>query len=261
MVKHVFFVFVSWLLLTMPFYSFSQRLIGFEITGDSLLKGFDVILEDPLTSNNLSFGEVSKFSFLGNFSKNGWQSEHTKGFIKIGISDLASGEGALQVTLTNLFQNKSNRISTNEKGIALNPINFINMFSDESGDFLHEKGISKNSCFWSLGFPTINDRSLANDNFQIIWSSIGYKNAPSNRFSEKFNLPPENWKWDKKEYTFIVIWSKNEELLKVYVNGHLFYKVDWYGQEQPFGFVYLGKCGLSNSLQDVYFRDLKIFEK
>jgi hypothetical protein len=257
MVKYVFF----WLLLAVPFNSFSQRLIGFEITGDSLLKGFDVILDDPLTSNNLALGETSKLSIQGNFSKNGWHSEHPKGFIKIGLSDFVSGDGALQVTLSNLFQNKLNSISANETGTELYPINFINMFSDESGDFLHEKGISKNSCFWSLGFPAINDRSRTNNNFQVIWSSIGYKDAPLNRFREKFNLLPENWEWNKNEYKFTVIWSKNKELLKVYVNNQLFYKVDWFGQEQPMGFIYLGKCSLSNSLLDVYFKDLKIFEK
>jgi hypothetical protein len=259
MAKHVLLLIITAFLLTQSTFISAQRLIGFEVVQDTLLKGYDIILDDPLTSKETTFGELSKMSFLGKFSKKGWQATHKKGVLKIGLSENTFGEGALQVTLSNVNRNNQFLEITESGKKENNQSHFISMFSNENGSLAQSD--SEKDCFWSLTQEITLNNNYRKNRIKLFWSSIGLRNSQLSRFREKTNLPPENWKWDSDEYTFTIIWSKNKELLKIFINGQLFYQVDWYGQQQLLKYIYLGKADDSNSIQKTLFYDLKVYGK
>ena len=254
-------VYTATLLVLLPTISFSQKIVGLGVTHDTLLGNYELILDDPLTSESLAFGGAGKLSLQGRFTKRGWRAEDTGGFLKIELAQFALGEGALQVTMDGATWGDRESLFFNSAGDSAPMVSLISMFSSEDGNFLHEPEYSGNSCFWCLTNRFPMKESPPVNNFRLIWSSYGYMDASVNRYREKANLLPEAWEWDNNEYVFTIIWSKNDELLTVYVNGILFYKVDWYRQEKALRYIYLGKAGMYSSLQKVLFRDLKVFGK
>jgi hypothetical protein len=212
-----------------------------------------LIVSDPLTSAELVKGEISKKNTGGQFTEKGWQALNQDDYLMIEITGEAGFEGSLEVDIQNLGE----QFAGNKNGAA--KVHFLNMFSNPISDHHAEDGGTATDALWTL--RTGNDeegKSRYGQNFKILWASKGAKRTEGSDYHEKIVRLPDDWKWDKKTYTFGVCWSKKEKSIKVFIDRNLVFSGQWTNQVSPLRYIWLAKSPDFKTLVGPVFSNLKI---
>jgi hypothetical protein len=213
-----------------------------------------LLVTDPLTSDKIVAGEVSKRSVGGEFTAKGWRALKQNDMLVIELADPKGFEGMLEVDVTELDWEKANcQPGPDTK------IHFINMFSDSKGDHHARHGGKPEDALWTLRGGCGDGGSTRYDSFKVLWASKGAKETTGSDYHEVAPKLPSGWKWDKPRYTFQVSWSKSAGTIVVKVNNQLFLSSTWKNQITPLKYVFLGKAADFRTLVGPYFSNLKVY--
>jgi hypothetical protein len=212
-----------------------------------------LVVSDPLISAELLKGEINKKNLGGQFTEKGWQALKQGDYLMIELSDEAGFEGSLEVDIQNLCE----QFAGNKNGAA--KVHFLNMFSNPISDHHAEDGGTDTDALWTL--RTGNDeegKPRYGQNFKILWASKGAKRTEGSDYHEKIVRLADDWKWDKKTYTFGVSWSQKEKSIKVFIDRNLVFSGQWTNQVSPLRYIWLAKSPDFQSLVGPVFSNLKI---
>lgn len=213
-----------------------------------------LVLHDPLTSAELTKGAAGKKAHGGEYTARGWRALKKGDFLLIELAAPEGFEGALEIELRDLDWKQANTSLNQQK------IQFLGMFSNPRAELHVEGGGTNRDALWSLRGGTAPDGGPAYGNrFAVLQASRGAKRAEPSDFEESVAPMVPGWKWEKRDYTFRVTWSKRRGELCGYVDGTMMFHEPWVNQVTPLRYIYIAKGPDFGTLVGPSFANLRVF--
>lgn len=213
-----------------------------------------LVLHDPLTSAEVVKGAAVKKAHGGEYTARGWRALKKGDFLLIELAAPEGFEGALEIELRDLDWKDANTNLNQQK------IQFLGMFSNPRAELHVEGGGTNRDALWSLRGGTAPDGGPAYGNrFAVLQASRGAKRAEPSDFEESVAPMVPGWKWEKRDYTFRITWSKRRGELCGYVDGTMMFHEPWVNQVTPLRYIYIAKGPDFGTLVGPSFADLRVY--